>query len=128
MVANGSRLRLLISEENAVLRYALTTYFSGQANIEVVGQATQSDETLALCQQLFPDVILINSSLSPMNILAFIGRLCDESPNTRIVVFTSSLDETPPRHYLEAGASAVANQGIFASDLLNVIRKAHKRH
>jgi DNA-binding NarL/FixJ family response regulator len=124
-MADGNLLRLVISQENPILRHALEIYFNGQSDIEVVGQAAQSDEALALCEQHHPDVILVDAKLRPMNIMRFIGRVCDDNPDTQIVVFSSNLDETAPSVYQKAGAAATVIEGIFASDLLNVIQKVH---
>jgi DNA-binding NarL/FixJ family response regulator len=125
-MVDRNSLRLVISEENPVLRHALAAYFSGQVDIEVVGQGAESSEILALCEQEHPDVILVDSNLKPMPIMTFIERLCDDSPDIRVVVFASILDETPSSHYEEAGAAATVIQGILASDLLSVIQSVHE--
>jgi DNA-binding NarL/FixJ family response regulator len=124
-MTDGNLLRLLISEDNPVLSRALGIFFNGQPDIDLVGQAAGSGDTLSLCKVLRPDVILVNSKLYPMNIMTFIGRLCDEFPAIQIVVFASGFDEMLHDAYKQAGASATVNQGIFATDLLTVIQTAH---
>ena len=118
-------LRLLIAEQNSTLRDAFTIFFDGQDDIEVVGNAADTQQALSLIEALQPDIILIDSGLSPTNTPVFIGRLCDANPDTRIVVFASTFDETPAEKYLEAGAATTVVEGIFASDLLRTIQQVH---
>ena len=118
-------MRLLIAEDHSTLRDAFNIFFGGQDDIEVVGQAADTRQALSLTEALQPDVILIDSKLSPTNAPVFIGRLCDASPDTRIVVFASTYDETPAEKYLEAGAATTVAEGIFASDLLTVIQQVY---
>jgi two-component system, NarL family, response regulator len=123
-MTDNNRIHLLIAEDHPVLLQAFTVYFSVQKNVEVVGQAADTRQALSLSDQLQPEVILVSSTLRPMNILKFIGRLCEQNPDTRIVVLSSDIDHLDKQKYLEAGASQAVIKGILATDLLGVIHKA----
>jgi DNA-binding NarL/FixJ family response regulator len=122
-MADNNHIRLLIAEDHPILRNAFTVYFTEQPNVEVVGQAADTEQALSLSEQLQPDVILVSSTLHPMNMLRFIGRLCEQNPNTRVVVLSSDIDRAEEKKYLEAGASQAVVKGILATDLLGVIHK-----
>jgi DNA-binding NarL/FixJ family response regulator len=124
-MADNNRIHLLIAEDHPVLRNAFYIYFTEQLNVEVVAQAADTEQALSLSEQLQPDVILVSSTLRPMNILRFIGRLCEQNPHTRIVVLASDIDHAEEEKYLEAGASQAVVKGIFASDLLQIVHQAY---
>jgi DNA-binding NarL/FixJ family response regulator len=128
LMAAENPLRLLIAENHATLRAALGIFFSQRERVEVVGQAADSDETLQLYKQTQPDVLLIDTNIRPAHVLELIGRLCNESPATRIVVLTSSLNEIPLEKLKEAGASTVIEEGIFATNLLEIIQQVYNHH
>ena len=127
-MADNNRIHLLIAEDHPVLREAFNVYFSEQKNVEVVGQAADTGQALSLSQQLQPDVILVSSTLRPMSILHFIGRLCDQNPDMRIVVLASEIDNTGKEKYLKAGASQAVVKGIFATDLLDIVHQAYVKN
>jgi DNA-binding NarL/FixJ family response regulator len=116
-------LRLVIAEDHRNLRTALNIFFSVQPDIEVIGEAANTEQALPLCQQLQPDVILVNSELRPMDILEFISQLCAESPHARIIVLSSVLNPIPFAEYLEAGADDAVDEGIGSSKLLAIIQQ-----
>ena len=118
-------LRLLIAEDHATLRAALGIFFSERDSIKVVGQATNSEETLYLYEQTQPDVVLIGTNIRPANILDLIGKLHGESPDTRIVVLTSNFNETPYEKFIDMGASTVIEEGIFATNLFAIIQQVY---
>jgi DNA-binding NarL/FixJ family response regulator len=120
-------LRLLIAEAHETLRTALNIFFSERDVVEVVGQASNTEQALSLCEALQPDVLLINSEMNAIPILLMIGRLCKASPDTRIVVLTSNLNDIPFEKFLAAGASTVVEEGIFASNLFAVIQQVYRQ-
>lgn len=124
-MADEYRIRLLIAEDHPTLRHAFGIFFSAQNNVEVVGQAADTRQALPLVEQLHPDVILIGTTFRPVNVLLFIGRLCDESPDTKIVVLSSYFDPITSENFLEAGASKTIVKGVFASELLTIIQEVY---
>jgi DNA-binding NarL/FixJ family response regulator len=122
MTDNG-RIKLLIAEDHPLLSEAFNIFFREQLNIEVVGKTANTEETLRLCKQVQPDVILVSSKLRPANILNFIHTLCQQNPSVRIVVLSSNIDGISAEKYLEAGASQAVVQGVFASDLLAIVQQ-----
>ena len=124
-MAAETPLRLLIAEDHATLRDALGIFFSERDAIQVVGQAANSEETLYLYEQTRPDIVLLGTNLRPGNILDLINQLCEESPDTRIVVLTSNLNEIPYEKFIDMGATTVIEEGIFASNLFTIIQEVY---
>ncbi len=127
MAAEDNSLRLLIAEGHGTLREALNLYFSEQTAIEVVGLAGNSEQTLSMSQQLQPDVTLVNSHLRHMDIVPFVNRLSAISPDTRIVIFALDIGEMPSGQFLETGISVTVAEGIFATDLLDIILQVSRQ-
>ena len=125
-MSKSKLIRLLIADSDQTLRDALVIFFNLEDDIEVVGQAADNAKARLLGQQLQPDVILVSSEPHQAALILFIRALCQELPNTRIVVLSSQLDGTAKEEeILQAGASKYVEKGIYASDLTRAIREVH---
>jgi DNA-binding NarL/FixJ family response regulator len=124
-MSNPNRLRLLIAENVTILRDSFALYFSLQDNLEVVGQAADPDQARTLCQQLKPDVILVDFEPNLTDLPAFIRALHQENPATKIVVLANSLDGIEPK-VLEAGATKYATRSLVASEVTEVLWQAYR--
>jgi DNA-binding NarL/FixJ family response regulator len=125
-MANSKNIRLLIAESDPTLREALAIYFGLEDDIEVVGQAANKADARLLSQQLLPDVILVSSEREQAALISFIQALCQELPNSRIVVLSAHFDGTvKEEEILQVGASKYVEKGIYASELTCAIREVY---
>ncbi len=121
----SNHIRLLIAEGDITLLEALAIFFDLQDDIEVVGQSDDPAQTHALCQQLKPDVVLMDPELQQMNEILFIRTLCQENPDTKIVVLAAPFDGVTSAQVLQAGAAKYLAKGIFATELVETIRDVY---
>jgi two-component system chemotaxis response regulator CheY len=85
-------MRILIADDAAVIRAALTA-MAASAGHEIVGEAGDAEETIALARAGKPDAVVVDGRLPPGGVAHLIARLHDLLPQARLIVI-AALDET----------------------------------
>jgi DNA-binding NarL/FixJ family response regulator len=123
--AAESAIRVLIVDDHAVVRIGLRTFFDLQPDIEVVGEAADGSEGVAMARRLEPDVVLMDLLMPNMDGITAIGRIKAERPETEIVTMTSFIEEEKVTSALEAGASGYVLKDAEAEEVAAAVRAAH---
>src|SRR6266516_2439837 len=103
----------------------LKVFFDLQDDIEVVGEASDGSEAVAIARRLKPDVILMDLLMPNMDGLTAIGRIKGEMPETEIVAVTSFIEEDKVTAALEAGASGYVLKDAEAEEVAAAVRAAY---
>src|SRR5215203_4875594 len=102
MATNGSvraSARLLIADDHELARLGLVGALSGERGLQVVGQACDGQEAVELCQQLNPDLVLMDIRMPRMDGLAATGEIVRRCPQTSVIMVTMQED---PEYLIEA--------------------------
>jgi DNA-binding NarL/FixJ family response regulator len=119
------KIRVLLVDDHAVVRTGLRVFFDLQPDIEVVGEAADGSEGVAMARRLEPDVILMDLLMPTMDGITAIGRIKAERPETEIVTMTSFIEEDKVTAALEAGASGYVLKDADAEEVAAAVRAAH---
>lgn len=114
------RIRTLLVDDRVSVRVALRTYFGSEADFEVVGEAENGKEGLALAHRLRPDVLVTDNSMPEMTGMELTATLAQQLPKVCIVMFSAE-DADRPRA-VAAGASAFVRKDRPVSELVDTIR------
>jgi DNA-binding NarL/FixJ family response regulator len=123
-VSDSTPIRVLLVDDHAVVRMGLRSFFDLQDDIEVVGEAGDGSEGVALARRLKPDVILMDLMMPTMDGLTAIARIKGEMPETEIVAVTSFIEEDKVTAALEAGASGYLLKDAEAEEVAAAVRAA----
>ena len=123
-VADDPRIRVLIVDDHAVVRMGLRVFFDLQDDIEVVGEAADGSEGVAMARRLEPDVVLMDLLMPNMDGVTAIGRIKADRPETEIVTMTSFIEEDQVTAALEAGASGYVLKDAEAEEVASAVRAA----
>jgi DNA-binding NarL/FixJ family response regulator len=118
-------IRVLITDDHAVVREGLRTFLELQDGLEVVGEAADGEQALAQAQQLAPDVILMDLVMPRLDGVAAMRRLRETAPRSRVIVLTSFLDDERLMPAIEAGAAGYLLKDVAPAQLAQAIRAAH---
>ena len=120
------RIRILIAEGHPPLREALRKFLQGVADIEVVGEAADGQEAIAVAGAHGPDIALLDSGLPGMSAFSVTGLIKKASPGTKVIIVA---DEDSDEYWAAAedsGASAYVAKDRVDRDLPGVIRSLLK--
>src|SRR5579884_2868843 len=106
MAATGSNdtIRVLIADDQALIREGLEMLLSLSPGIEVAGTAANGDEAVALVGEREPDVVLMDLRMPRCDGVEATRRITGKYPGTRVVVLTTYADDDSIIGALEAGA------------------------
>jgi DNA-binding NarL/FixJ family response regulator len=117
-------IRVVVADDQALVRSGFTMLFSGEPDFEVVGEAGNGAEAVAFAASAHPDVILMDIRMPVMDGLEATRQITgDESlVSTRVLILTTfDLDEYV-HEALRAGASGFLLKDTMPVDLLNAVR------
>ena len=124
MTDDVQRIRVLLVDDHAVVRMGLRAFFDLLPDIDVVGEASDGSEGVAMARRLTPDVVLMDLLMPNMDGVTAIGRIKAELPETEIVTMTSFIEEEKVTAALEAGASGYVLKDAEAEEVAQAIRAA----
>jgi DNA-binding NarL/FixJ family response regulator len=114
--------RVLLADDHAVLRSGLRLLLDGQPNIEVIGEAANGSEALALALDTTPDVILLDLTMPQLGGLDVLPLLRQKLPECRILILTMHDDESYLRQALQKGASGYVLKKAADVELISAIQ------
>jgi two-component system response regulator DesR len=118
-------IRILIAEDQALVRGALAALLGLEADFEVVGLAADGREALALCRQLAPDIVLTDIEMPHMTGLELATCLAEAGLAARVVIVTTFARSGYLRRALAAGVRGYLLKDAPADTLAAAIRSVH---
>jgi two-component system response regulator DesR len=115
-------IRVLLAEDQAMIREALAALLSFEDDIEVVAQVGRGDEVLAAAKRARPDVALLDIEMPGMDGLTAAAELRRACPQTKIVILTTFGRPGYLRRAMESGASGFIVKDSPADNLARTIR------
>lgn len=115
-------LRLLIVDDETIMRRALAGLLSLEADFEIAGEASNGAEALALAPALQPDVILMDVQMPVMDGLEATREIVSKFPRIKIIVLTTFDDEALVADIVKGGAHAYLLKDCGGKQLAAVIR------
>jgi DNA-binding NarL/FixJ family response regulator len=112
-----SSIKVVLADDHAVVRAGIRAMLESLGGIEIVGQATNGREALALVEQHQPNVLLCDLSMPEMNGLEATTRVVKEFPNVRVIILSMHDTEEYVWQALKAGASGYLLKDAEASEL-----------
>ena len=119
------QIKVLIADDQALVRSGIDAMLALEPDIEVVGEAADGSEGVAMARRLEPDVVLMDLLMPNMDGVTAIGRIKAERPETEIVTMTSFIEEEKVTAALEAGASGYVLKDAEAEEVASAVRAAY---
>jgi DNA-binding NarL/FixJ family response regulator len=118
-------ITILVVDDHAVVREGLRTFLGLQDGFQIVGEAADGQEALEQAARLDPDVILMDLVMPKLDGVSAMRELRLSSPNSRVIVLTSFLEDDRLLPALEAGAAGYLLKNSQPSELARAVRAAH---
>jgi len=119
------RITVLIADDHPVVRQGLQVLLSVQDDIEVVGEAADGGQALAMAAELNPHVILLDLKLPDMDGIAVLRELRARGLAARALVLTSASDRDLVPLAVKAGAAGFLYKDVDPDALVRALRSVH---
>lgn len=119
-------IKVVFVDDHEMVRIGVSSYLSAQADIDVVGEASDGKEGVQLALELRPDIILMDLVMKEMDGIQATKEIIQEWPDAKIIIVTSFLDDDKVYPALEAGAVSYMLKTSKASEIAEAVRKTHK--
>jgi len=115
-------VNILLADDHAVLRSGLRLLLERQPDLRVIGEASNGAEAIQMCEQLRPDLLILDLSMPGIHGLDALGSIKHSCPNTQILILTMHDDADYLRQALTHGASGYLLKKAADNDLLAAVR------
>lgn len=124
-MTSSDPIRLVIVDDQAMLRGALAALLELEADLTVVGVAGDGDEAVRVVSDAAPDVCLMDIQMPGMDGIAATQAVRAASPATRVLIVTTFARPGYLRSALDAGASGFVVKDAPAEQLADAVRRVH---
>jgi two-component system response regulator DesR len=116
-------IRILLAEDQSMVRGALAALLTLEPDLEIVGQVSSGDEVAAAAARLRPDVALLDIEMPGIDGIEAAARLRQDLPECRVLILTTFGRPAYLRRAMEAGAAGFIVKDAPAERLANAIRR-----
>lgn len=122
----GPSIRVLVVDDQPLIRRGLAVMLATEPGIEVVGQAADGEEAIQATRRERPDVVLMDLHMPRLGGIAATRSITAELPGTQVVVLTTFDTDEMVFEAIRAGAQAYLLKDAHESDVLDTIRAVHR--
>jgi len=119
---SAAKVRVLIAEDQALVRRGTSVLLSMEPDMEVVGQACDGVEAVAMAAQLRPDIVLMDLHMPRLGGVAATREITSTLPGTQVLVLTTLNDDETVFEAVRAGAHGYLLKDVTEQELLETIR------
>jgi DNA-binding NarL/FixJ family response regulator len=122
------RTRILIADDQPLIRMGLHTLLNGEQDLEVVGEVARGDEVESAIDRLAPNVLILDITLPELDAVDTTRHVTKHHTEVQILILTACDDQEVILGLLEAGATGYVLKADSPASLLLAIRTVAKGH
>jgi DNA-binding NarL/FixJ family response regulator len=115
-------IRVILADDHAVVRAGVKAVLSSAKDIEVVGEASNGREAVALAERLNPDVVVMDLSMGEMDGITATKTLVEKGSACKVLILTMHAEDAYLVKLLEAGASGYLVKSAADRELVDAVR------
>ena len=117
-------IRVMLVDDHDMVRRGLAAFLQVKPDLELVGEARDGEEAVAVCRRVRPDVILMDLVMPEMDGAAATRAIKESWPDIKIIALTSFQENALVREVLEAGAIGYLLKNVTVDELAAAVRAA----
>lgn len=119
-------IRLLLVDDQSLVRRGLKALLKLEADLQVVGEAENGESAIHHVELLKPDIVLMDIRMSVMDGVAATKEICQQFPQTKVLVLTTFDDDEYVTQALQYGAAGYLLKDTPPEELAQAIRAVHR--
>jgi len=124
-MSESKPIRVMLVDDHAVVRSGLSAFLLAFDDLELAGEASNGVEAVRMCEEVQPDVVLMDMMMPEMDGATATRAIRKHYPDVQVIALTSFKEDEIVQSALEAGAIGYLLKNISATELANAIRDAH---
>jgi NarL family two-component system response regulator LiaR len=117
-------IRVMLVDDHAVVRSGLSAFLLAYDELELVGEASNGERAIQLCQQFHPDVVLMDLVMPGMDGATATALIREKCPQIQVIALTSFMEQELVEGALRAGAIGYLLKDVSVDELANAILSA----
>lgn len=118
-------IRVMIVDEHDMVRRGLLTFLKVKPDLESVAEARNGEEAIQICEQVRPDVILMDLKMPVMDGVTATRIIRERWPEVQVIALTSFQEKELVQEVLQAGAISYLLKNVTVDELAEAIRAAY---
>jgi len=119
------KIRVLLAEDHVVVREGTRELIQREADMKVVGEASDGEEAIQLANKLQPDVVIMDISMPKLSGIEATKQIKALQPDTAVLILTAYDNDQYIFALLEAGAAGYLLKNVRGRELIDAIRAVH---
>ncbi|MPM91491.1 Response regulator protein VraR [bioreactor metagenome] len=115
-------IRVMVVDDHAVVRSGLNAFLSSYDDLQMAGTAKSGEEAVQLCEEIKPDVVLMDLIMPGMDGVAATKAIRKLLPKTQVIILTSFKEDTMIQKAIQAGAIGYLLKDVQADEIAEAIR------
>ncbi len=124
MMEGSDVIRVLLVDDHTVVRSGLGAFLMAFDDLELVAEAGNGEEAVAMCNRFHPDVVLMDLKMPGMDGAAATRKIREHWPEIQVIALTSFKEKELVEGAMEAGAIGYLLKNVSADELADAIRDA----
>ena len=121
-----TKIRLLLVDDQQIIRQGLRSLLEAKPDLEVVGEAENGQQAITQVEMLHPDIVLMDVRMPVMDGVAATGQICQQFSQIKVLVLTTFDDDEYVSQAMRVGARGYLLKDMHSDDLAAAIRAVHK--
>jgi len=117
----SKKIKIVIADDHRIFREGLKLMLAGVSGIDILGEAADGAQLIALVASTAPDVIITDVKMPNLTGTEAVKILCAKYPGIRIIALTSFGEDQQIIEMIEAGAMGFLSKNIVHEELVSAI-------
>ena len=125
MTEEQGKIRVMVVDDHDMVRRGLAAYFNTHPDLILVGEASDRQEALEVCQSQRPDVVLMDLIMPGIGGIEATRRIREQYPDTQVIALSSYQDKDLVQKAIQVGAISFLLKNVSGDDLADAVRSAN---
>ena len=118
-------IRIVVVDDHAAVRLGLADFLGAHDDVEVVGEAENGAQAVAVSKAVHPDVVVMDIRMPELDGIEATRLIKADHPDTGVLLLTAYEEDELAAAGRQAGADGFFLKGIFGTDLVNRVREVN---